>query len=312
MHDGTVATRSFVQATEVWVPTADFAHLKLAHGQYGQLLDLAGASHALTFAKGEGLPGQAWDMAQPVIFKTLDQASFLRQEIARKLHLTCGVAIPFFSRDELTGVFVMLCREDENHVGALEVWHTPPNQYEMGLLDGHFGIASKFEFQSKYVKFPKGQGLPGQVWNSKRPVIMNDLGSTKRFLRRDSAQAAGITRGLGFPVGKIDTSNYVFTILSALATPICGRFEAWSVDPGTGKFTFDGGICESGADLKAIYASDEAAKIVGSVMAESVQSQAPVISTKIAQNPAYSSFDSVSILPIIVGGEVTSLVNLYF
>jgi len=244
--------KSFVQAIEVWVPNEDRTRLKLHRGSYGNLAEVANESHGMEFEKGQGLPGRAWAEEHPVIFKDLQVDEFLRRDVARQSGLTCGVAIPIFRGDELTSVFVILAAEDADHIGAIEIWHAPAGESELSFVDGHFGTATKFEFQARHVRFSKGFGLPGLVWQERMPVAMADLGRTKRFFRRDSAQEAGITRGLGLPVGRIDRDTYVLNILSALSTPIVRRFEIWV--PGEDGLTFQSGVCESDADLASQYA----------------------------------------------------------
>ena len=59
--------------------------------------------------------------------------------------LTRGVAIPIFAGDILLAVLVFLCGDDEDHVGAIELWHNDPAQSaDMGMVDGYFGIAEEF------------------------------------------------------------------------------------------------------------------------------------------------------------------------
>ena len=45
----------------------------------------------------------------------------------------------------------------------------------------------------------KSQGLPGNVWSSKMPLIMKNLSESATFMRASKAAKEGITTALGIP-----------------------------------------------------------------------------------------------------------------
>lgn len=217
------AVKTFIQVSEVWVPQD--GRLVLGEGDYGALDDFAAASRRESFAKGEGLPGKAWAEARPVVLKGFDGSYFKRTEAAAKAGLTSAVAVPVFAGEELKAVLVVLCSDDAERTGALEVWHEAEGL--LMLEDGYYGAAKHFEWVSQHTHFPRGQGLPGGVWAASAPMLMRDLGSGYRFIRSDSAAKAGLTTGLGLPVPVPGGETYVLTLLSAKGTPIARRFEIW-------------------------------------------------------------------------------------
>ncbi len=215
--------RAFIGVSEVWVPEGD--RLVHAAGDYGALTAFEAASVRTSFGKGEGLPGKAWSEGRPVVLKGFDGSYFQRIEAAKEAGLTSAVALPVFDGDTLKAVLVVLCGDDETTTGAIEVWAERD-----GLLmldDGYYGAAKHFEWVSKHTHFPKGQGLPGGVWAAQTPMLMRDLGSGYRFIRSESAGAAGLTTGLGLPIPVPGDQSYVATLLSARGTPIARRFEIW-------------------------------------------------------------------------------------
>ncbi|WP_375173625.1 GAF domain-containing protein [Pseudooceanicola sp.] len=223
--DTTVAApdRTFVEVSEIWVPEGD--QLVLAEGNYGALSEFAAASRRESFARGEGLPGKAWAEERPVVLKGFDGSYFKRTEAAKEAGLTSAVAVPVFAGATLKAVLVVLCGDDEDRTGAIEVWSE-----QDGLLmldDGYYGAAKHFEWVSQHTHFPRGQGLPGGVWSSLTPMLMRDLGSGYKFIRADSAAKAGLTTGLGLPVPVPGDRTFVLTLLSAKGTPIARRFEIW-------------------------------------------------------------------------------------
>ena len=238
-------TRAFVRATEVWTLDQSTNRLTLASAFHGSMTGFAQVSDQESFGMGEGLPGRAWQFRAPVMLKGFRDSYFRRTEAAEREGLTVGLAIPVFShRGELMGVVVFLCGDDAEHVGAIEIWHGGDESGDtMGLVDGYFGTAAHFEWISKRTRFPRGMGLPGQIWASGRPQLMHDLGNSRRFIRSESAEKAGLTFGIAFPVTSHSTGTTVLTLLSARGTPIARRFEIWSVlDRRWMKFR--DGVCE--------------------------------------------------------------------
>jgi len=76
-----------------------------------------------------------------------------------------------FAGEFLMAVMVLFCGDDEKHVGAIELWHNDADvSHEMGLVDGYYGTADMFEFNSRHTKFPRGFGLPGRTWKASQAL----------------------------------------------------------------------------------------------------------------------------------------------
>ena len=222
-------TDTFIQVAEVWVPKDDV--LVYAAGDTNGLGAFEEASRGTRFAKGEGLPGKAWAEARPVVLKGFDGSYFKRTEVAKEAGLSAAVAVPVFDGDTLKAVLVVLCGDDAERIGAIEVW-TANRDGLLMLDDGYYGAAEEFAFVSQHTCFPRGQGLPGGVWAADAPILMRDLGSGYKFVRASAAGKAGLTSGIGLPVRVPGGTPYVLTLLSALGTPIARRFEVWAVKRG--------------------------------------------------------------------------------
>lgn len=215
--------KTFVEVSEVWIPEGD--KLVLAGGDYGPHEAFAAASGKESFAKGEGLPGKAWAEERPIVLKEFDGSYFKRTDAARAAGLTAAIAIPVFKRGKLLAVLVTLCADDDERVGAIEVWSEDGGV--LRLADGYYGAAKHFEWVSQHTQFPRGQGLPGGVWAAKTPMLMRNLGSGYKFIRAESAGKAGLTNGLGVPIPVPGGGRFVVTLLSARGTPLASRFEIW-------------------------------------------------------------------------------------
>ena len=149
------------------------------------------------------------------------------------------------------------------------------------------------------------------------PVIMEDLGRSRRFLRWESAQRVGVNRGVGIPCGRDGEGAWVLTFLSALGTPIARRFETWVPDSAQTSLAFAGGYCEHAADLSAVYATTvlpPAAGTLGSVW----QSGTPAIATDLSMEPKAiaapaedARLETMVALPVFTDGALKAIVAWY-
>lgn len=315
---GIAATkRPFIRATEIWVPTADDKQLELGSGLYGPLSAFQAVSEQTRFGYDEGLPGKAWASRHPIVLRNLTSSYFKRGDAAAAAGLTCAVALPIFSGERLKAVIVLFCGDDREHIGAIEVWRTPPHSNEMGLVDGYYGTADSLEWTSRHIKFMLGIGLPGRVWDTGMPVIMEDLGRARRFLRWEDAERVGINHGVGIPCGTDATGTWVLTFLSALGTPIAHRFEAWVPDANSRGLVFRAGYCELVDDLASVYGG-AVLPLDSGTLASVFNSGVPAFCTDFAKEPRVIA-DGVSgtgittmvAMPVIAEGAVRALVAWY-
>ena len=243
--------KTFIRVVELWVPDRTRTRLEfggcLASEEYSEF---KAVSENALFAYDEGLPGKAWASGHPVILTKFSNSYFKRTDEAIEAGLTCGVALPVFAGEFLMAVMVLFCGDDEKHVGAIELWHNDPEKsHEMGLVDGYYGTADMFEFNSRHTKFPRGFGLPGRAWKAGMPLIIKDLHNAKSFLRWEEASEIGINCGVGIPYTTSSDQTWVMTFLSAQATPIARRFEIWVPNPSRTELVFQSGDCSKDADL---------------------------------------------------------------
>lgn len=236
---------TFIRATEVWTLDAATDRLTLSSGAYGGLDAFSALSGETSFARGEGLPGRAWAERRPIVLKGFEGSYFKRTEAAAAAGLSAGVAMPVFAGETLMGVLTFFCGDRDGLIGAIEVWSEKDDAGVMTLDDGYFGAAEHFEWVSRRTQFPRGQGLPGTVWETAGAVLFHDLGASHRFVRAESAGKAGLTTGLGVPVPAPGAAPCALTLLSARGAPIARRFEIWTREP-SGAFALSGGVTEEG------------------------------------------------------------------
>ncbi|WP_223427060.1 GAF domain-containing protein [Tateyamaria pelophila] len=309
--DGPIETETdtFIQVAEVWVPKDGL--LVYAAGDANGLGAFEEASRGTSFAKGEGLPGKAWAKGRPVVLKGFDGSYFKRVEAAKEAGLSAAVAVPVFDGDTLKAVLVVLCGDDANRIGAIEVW-TENRDGLLMLDDGYYGAADEFEFVSQHTCFPRGQGLPGGVWAADAPILMRDLGSGYKFIRASAAGKAGLTSGIGLPIRVPGAKPYILTLLSALGTPIARRFEIW--DARGGKAVLIDGVCEREGALwrdegDGTRADAPRAEMWKGHIGQVLGSGLPVVMRSAAGLPA--SYGAFVGLPCYASGVMTHIVAWY-
>jgi len=110
--------------------------------------------------------------------------------------------------------------------GTLEVWHVDPVTNELRLASGYFGTWDDFRRISASTCFAKGSGLPGRVWETRQPILFQDLTESGTFLRAVAARTVGLEFGLGLPVEYPDGFG-VAVLLSTRTAPIARSIDIW-------------------------------------------------------------------------------------
>ena len=246
--------KTFIKVTEIWIPDKERTQLEFGSGLYGGLIDFKAASEQQHFAYNEGLPGKAWAAGHPIVLTKFEHSYFKRTAAAKQAGLTCGIAIPVFSGDFLLAVVVLLCGDDEDHAGAIEVWcNSSGSECTLNVMDGYYGTLQHFEAISRQISMPKGQGLAGLAWETGLPVLVDDISKADTFIRASEAQQAGISMGIGIPVSDHPEQAYIMTFLSAKATPIAKRIQIWIPDPQGKQLICQQGYSKNSNDLAEIF-----------------------------------------------------------
>lgn len=311
--------KTFIRATEVWVPGRDRATLELGGGLYGTATDFAAASQATVFKYGEGLPGRAWQQGRPIILQRFAGSYFQRTAAAHADGITCGIALPIFAGDLLTAVLVIFCGDDARHAGAIELWHNDPaSTPDMRLADGYYGrTGDAFETVSRRLSLRRGSGLPGMAWERQGPVFLADLGKGAGTLAADPDTRVGVNRGFAFPCGSTGGDTWVMAFLSVMGTPLVNRFEVWEPDAMRQTLRRNGGFCERGGMLGDLPDRQHIGRAQGS-LGRALLGGIPVLNEALENEPvigaeaAAAGLGALVALPLIRGGRVSAVVAWYF
>jgi len=106
------------------------------------------------------------------------------------------------------------------------VWHVDPDRNELRLSSGYFCKWDEFRRLTASTRFVKGSGLPGRVWATHQPVLLEDLSESKAFLRAEAAQSIGLKFGVGLPV-QYASGFGIVVLLSSLTSPVARSIDIW-------------------------------------------------------------------------------------
>ena len=153
--------------------------------------------------KGKGARGMNGDRAK--VDRNMDEE---RQQREEHLNLLQTITLEVAAASDLCAALEIVLRRvcEETSWALGQAWI--PNQ-ERTLLecapiwfcDNTGGEALKqFRATSEATQFKRGIGLPGRVWESKRPCWIDDVTEDKNFPRSAAAVAAGFRTGIGIPI----------------------------------------------------------------------------------------------------------------
>lgn len=218
------AVHPLIQYVEVWIMDEDGQSLQLqGHGRIRGSAEESFSS-VVRLRNGEGPAGMAWHQRRAIILQEAPSELLKRMGTKNGVELSAMIAFPVLHGQQVRGVVVLGIGVGP---GAFEVWNRDDRD-ELSVSAGYYSGLKKFEFISRFVRFPKGAGLPGSVWKSGDAGIATDLPRNDRFMRSFAADDAELHTGLGLPVGTFGGhSESVLVLLSSHAKPIANVFEIW-------------------------------------------------------------------------------------
>ena len=216
-----------VRVIEVWAVDGETIALESAVYRDAPTI---GAVAQTTLILGEGLPGRVLATGAPVVFSDLGAEQFRRREAAARDRLAAGVGFPVYRDGAIAAVVLLLLAETaEGVVGAIESWEPDAERNELRLGTSHYAGLERFEMISRYVQFPYGSGLPGEIKVSGEPRLLTGLGRSKEFIRASGAEADGLSVALAWPVIAYgDDLKAVLILLSAASSPLARVFQIWT------------------------------------------------------------------------------------
>ena len=140
------------------------------------------------------------------------------------------LGIPWFANDTRQSCLLL---GSATHGGTCEVWHVDPERDQLRLSSGYFGRWEEFRRITALTRFSAGEGLPGRVWKTGCPILLENLSESQAFLRAEAAQSIGLECGLGLPV-RYATGCGVVALLSSRTAPLGRAVDLWQLSQNSG------------------------------------------------------------------------------
>ena len=312
---------SMMPVCELWIPDPSNAFLQCKAACYVGYEGFGRQSHGVAFARGEGLPGRVWATRRPELLATLDAPSdFVRARAAADADLSAGFGLPIIRNDEVIAVMTFLFAQGPEPSGVMEVWGPSSDSRELTWRSGFYGQLDEIREVSITTTFAPGQGLPGRVWQTRIPEIVESLWQSSsdegEFVREEAAMVAGLTMGFAIPVIHGGDVQSVAALLSTSDMPFAKVMEIWVPnEEGTAlqkKQGYYGRYAEFTHDGQSTFA--KGVGIPGQVW----ESGDPQLISPLNENSGFARFQaaqsvdlSVAIgIPILDGDRVTAVILL--
>jgi hypothetical protein len=123
-------------------------------------------------------------------------------------------------------------------IRVVEVWVPDADGSLLVLGSAHYGAAARFGASSRQMAFGRGEGLPGQAWDTGRPIVLKQFEGSA-FRRTAVAHAEGLTCGIAMPVYSGATLKAVVLIFCGdhpdTVPQQAGAIELWRNEPESSK-----------------------------------------------------------------------------
>jgi len=214
------AERLFISAAEIWRATQTPEIARLAIDESGVPVSTEQAGSLAKSSIGQFIAERLWNVLEATVIQPPADTGTGAGAI---------LSIPWYAEEERK--LSLLMRSFANG-GTFEVWHVDPEREQLRLSSGYFGKWDEFRRITASTRFTKGSGLPGRVWFTEQPVLFEDLGESKAFLRAEAAQSIGLQFGIGLPVHYASGMGVV-VLLSSISTPLAHSIDIWRLcNPG--------------------------------------------------------------------------------
>lgn len=206
--------RLFLSAVEIWAAPPNPEILLLASDKTNLSVSSGLTSSGSASSVGQFLAERLWKLPEATVILPQSEPTGASEAI---------LSIPWYA-DQRRSLSLLL--KSSSVGGTFEVWHVNPNRNELRLSSGYFCKWEDFRRVTASTRFVKGSGLPGRVWATHQPVLLEDLSESKEFLRADAAQSIGLEFGIGLPV-KYASGIGVVVLLSSLSRPVARSIDIW-------------------------------------------------------------------------------------
>ncbi len=225
-------TRQCIKGIEIWVPNADDSFLKLEQSCYRDAAAFHEASHAVTFYRGEGLPGKIWELRAPAFLNELITTDFVRRREAGVAGMTTAVGFPIFCEGRVQSVVLILLDGRNQTKAAFESWRLDPKSSTLRLAGGTYINCEKLRRLSEFVHLPVGDGLAGVAAEQGRPYVGARFSEDQNAVRGLAIAAEQLLSGVALPLtdsGAVISD--VFLLFNSENTAMFSLLQVWKPTP---------------------------------------------------------------------------------
>ena len=115
-------------------------------------------------------------------------------------------------------------------IRAVEAWVPSSDRTLLEYGGGMVGQATRFGAASRTMCFGRGEGLPGQAWEQRRPIVLKQFEGSY-FQRTEVAHADGLTCGIAVPIFAGEFLTSVLVLFCGDDEAHAGAIELWCNDP---------------------------------------------------------------------------------
>jgi hypothetical protein len=128
----------------------------------------------------------------------------------------------------------------QSFLQVAELWTPDANGKRLALRSGSYGPHLDFRSASTPMVFAEGAGLPGRVWQSGLPAVLNHFRGGSGFLRAEVAAQSGFVAGAGFLVGPASRRE-VCVLLCGGPEHASNVLEVWGKEASASELTLQSG-----------------------------------------------------------------------
>lgn len=160
-------------AIEVWCnDPAVLETLQLLDGYYGSLGQFEAVSRQIRLAKGQGIPGMAWQAGMPVLAEDIGLAAgFPRAEEAQKSGVATGLGIPFIHGEEQVYAITFLSANATPIAKRIQIWVPDHEREQLVCRQSYSKNSNNLAEIFETLTVDKGAGALGRVWLTGMPSI---------------------------------------------------------------------------------------------------------------------------------------------
>jgi len=115
-------------------------------------------------------------------------------------------------------------------IRTVEYWVPSEDGSLLEFGGGLFGGAKRFESATRNLCFGRGEGLPGQTWDSGHPLMLKTL-EAPAFRRAAAAKADGLTCAIALPMFVGESLSAVVVLSCGDDEEHAGAIELWNNQP---------------------------------------------------------------------------------